>query len=294
MNNMKLKGIITKGIGGFYYVEVANATYECKARGLFRKNRITPLVGDIVEITINDNAENTIDVILDRKNFLLRPPVSNIDNLIIVVSTVEPKPNFLVIDKLIATAEYKNIEPIIVVSKTDLGEYQSIIDAYKNSGITLIVIESDVDVEKVRKLMSDKITAFTGNSGVGKTTLLNKIDENLNLSTGAISEKLGRGRHTTREAQLFNVCDGYVIDTPGFSSLDFTKTEIIKKDELPYCFREFREYLGDCKFSTCSHTCDKGCKICEAVENGLISQSRHSNYIAMYNQAKEIKDWELD
>ena len=141
--------------------------------------------------------------------------------------------------------------------------------------------------------MKNKITAFTGNSGVGKTTLLNKLDTTLNLSTGAISEKLGRGRHTTREAQLFNVCGGYVIDTPGFSSLDFAKTEIIRKDDLPYCFREFREYLGECKFSTCSHTCDKGCKICEAVENGEISKSRHENYISMYNQAKEIKEWEL-
>ncbi len=290
---MKLKGIITKGIGGFYYVEVANATYECKARGLFRKNRITPLVGDTVEISVNENAENTIDKICERKNFLNRPPVSNIDNLIIVVSTVEPKPNFLVIDKLIATAEYKKIEPIIVVSKTDLGDYSCITDAYENCGITLIVIETDNDVDKVRQLMKGKITAFTGNSGVGKTTLLNRLDSNLKLSTGEISEKLGRGRHTTREAQLFNVCGGYVIDTPGFSSFEFGKTEIIKKDDLAYCFREFREYLGDCKFTTCSHTCDKGCKIVEAVEQGIISKSRHNNYISMYNQAKEIKEWEL-
>ncbi len=287
------KGIITKGIGGFYYVEVANATYECKARGVFRKNGITPLVGDTVEISVNENAENTIDKIFERKNFLNRPPVSNIDNLIIVVSTVEPKPNFLVIDKLIATAEYKNIEPIIVVSKTDLGNYSSIVEAYRNSGITLIVIENDSDIDKVKALMKDKITAFAGNSGVGKTTLLNKIDSSLKLSTGAISEKLGRGRHTTREAQLFNVCGGYVIDTPGFSSFEFGKNEIIKKDELADCFREFREYLGYCKFSTCSHTTDKGCKICEAVEKGFISESRHNNYISMYNQAKEIKEWEL-
>ena len=290
---MKLKGIITKGIGGFYYVEVANATYECKARGLFRKNRITPLVGDTVEISVNENAENTVDVICERKNFLLRPPVSNIDNLIIVVSTVEPKPNFLVIDKLIAMAEYKNIEPVIVVSKTDIGDYNDIVDTYKNSGIPLIIIENDNDIERVRGLMKSKITAFTGNSGVGKTTLLNKLDSRLNLSTGAISEKLGRGRHTTREAQLFNVCGGYVIDTPGFSSLDFSKTEIIKKDDLPYCFREFKEFLGSCRFSTCSHTCDKGCKICEAVEKGEISKSRHNSYITLYNQAKEIKEWEL-
>ena len=288
----KFKGIITKGIGGFYYVEVANATYECKARGIFRKNRITPLVGDTVEITVNDNAENTIDFICERKNFLNRPPVSNIDNLIIVVSTVEPKPNFLVIDKLIATAEYKNIEPYIVISKTDLSSFDEIFNVYKNSGITLIALD-DESLDKIKSIMKDKISAFTGNSGVGKTTLLNKLDNTLNLSTGAISDKLGRGRHTTRQAQLFNVCGGYVIDTPGFSSLEFEKTEIIKKDDLPYCFREFRDYLGTCKFTSCAHINDKGCTICEAVKNGEISGTRHSNYIQMYNQAKEIKEWEL-
>lgn len=288
---MSIKGIITKGIGGFYYVEVANATYECKARGVFRKERVTPLVGDVVDITINEHAENTIDKIYDRKNYLNRPPVANIDNLFIVVATVEPKPNFLVIDKLVAMAEYKNIEPTIIISKSDLASNNEIVDVYSKSGIT--VINTANDIEKIKSLMKDKITAFTGNSGVGKTTLLNKIDANLNLATGAISNKLGRGRHTTREAQLFNVCGGYVIDTPGFSSFEFDKTEIIKKDDLPYCFREFREYLGECKFTSCAHVNDKGCKICEAVEKGKISRIRHENYISLYNQAKEIKEWEL-
>ncbi len=288
-----IKGIITKGIGGFYYVEVANATYECKARGKFRKNRIIPLVGDTVEITVNENAENTIDIICDRKNFLNRPPVSNIDNLIIVVSTVEPRPNFFVIDKLIATAEYKNIEPYIVISKTDLSSFEEIYDIYKKSGITVISLDNDDSLETIKSIMQGKITAFTGNSGVGKTTLLNRLDNTLNLSTGAISDKLGRGRHTTRQAQLFNVCGGYVIDTPGFSSFEFEKTEIIKKDNLPYCFREFREYLGTCKFTSCTHINDKGCTICEAVKNGEINEIRHNNYIQMYNQAKEIKEWEL-
>ena len=290
---MSVKGIITKGIGGFYYVEVANATYECKARGVFRKERITPLVGDIVEITINEQSENTIDKIFDRKNCLNRPPVANIDNLFIVVATVEPKPNFLVIDKLIAMAEYKNIEPIIVISKSDLASANDIVDVYSKSGITVLNTANNSELEKIKSLMKDKITAFTGNSGVGKTTLLNKLDSNLNLATGAISNKLGRGRHTTREAQLFNVCDGYVIDTPGFSSFEFDKTEIIKKDDLPYCFREFRKYLGECKFTSCAHVNDKGCKICEVVENGEISRIRHENYVTLYNQAKEIKEWEL-
>ena len=290
---MKLTGIITKGIGGFYYVEVANAIYECKARGIFRKNRITPFVGDRVEISVNENAENTIDAILDRKNFLIRPPVSNIDNLIIVVSTVEPKPNFFVIDKMITLAEYKNIEPYIVISKTDLSSYEEIINVYKDTGINIITLDKDESIQKIKEIMKGKISAFTGNSGVGKTTLLNKLDNTLNLSTGAISDKLGRGRHTTRQAQLFNVCDGFVIDTPGFSSLELDKTEIIKKDELPYCFREFREYLGGCKFTSCSHVNDKGCLICQAVKDGNINESRHNSYIQLYNQAKEIKEWEL-
>lgn len=290
---MNLKGIITKGIGGFYYVEVANAIYECKARGIFRKNKISPLVGDVVEISINENAENTIDTILERKNSLIRPPVSNIDNLLIVVSTIDPKPNYYVIDKLIAIAEHKHIEPYIIISKTDLSSYSEIVSNYKDAGINLIILDNEDSYDKIKEIMKDKISAFTGNSGVGKTTLLNKLDNSLNLSTGAISDKLGRGRHTTRQAQLFRVCGGYVIDTPGFSSLDFEKVEIIKKDELSYCFREFKEYLGTCKFTSCSHVNDKGCSICQAVKEGKISQSRHNSYIQMYNQAKELKEWEI-
>ena len=230
---------------------------------------------------------------MERKNFLIRPPVSNIDNLLIVVSTTDPKPNFYVIDKLIAIAEHKNIEPYIIISKTDLSSYAEIVDNYKDAGINLIVLDNEDSYNKIKEIMKDKISAFTGNSGVGKTTLLNKLDNTLNLSTGAISDKLGRGRHTTRQAQLFRVCGGYVIDTPGFSSLDFEKVEIIKNDELPYCFREFNEYLGTCKFTSCSHVNDKGCSICEAVKDGKISRSRHNSYIQMYNQAKEIKEWEI-
>ena len=289
----KFKGIITKGIGGFYYVEVANATYECKARGIFRKKRITPLVGDTVDITVNENAENTIDLIYDRKNYLNRPPVSNIDNLIIVVATTEPRPNFLVIDKLIAIAEYKNIEPVIVISKTDLASEKEIFSVYEKTGIRVISLNSEDAIEQVRTIMKSKINAFTGNSGVGKTTLLNRLEPTLKLATGEISDKLGRGRHTTRQAQLFNVCGGYIIDTPGFSSFEFEKNGIIKKDELPYCFREFRKHLGTCQFTTCAHVNDKGCSIYEAVKNGEISEIRHNNYISMYNQAKEIKEWEL-
>lgn len=290
---INLQGTVTKGIGGFYYVEAAGAVYECKARGIFRQKRITPLVGDFVTISVNDNAENTIDEIHTRKNFLNRPPVSNIDNLIIVISTVEPKPNFLVADRLIANAEYKSIEPIIAVSKGDIASANAVKDVYAQSGITLVDLNENGSIEELEELMKGKTTAFTGNSGVGKSTLLNRLDTTLNLSTAPISQKLGRGRHTTRQAELFKVCGGFVVDTPGFSSFEFEKNEIIPKTELAFCFREFRVYLDGCKFSTCSHTGDKGCKICEAVADGKIGKTRHENYIALYKAASEINEWEL-
>lgn len=289
----KQQGIIIKGIGGFYYVESADTVYECKARGVFRKSRITPLVGDFVTISVNENSENTVDEIHSRKNFLNRPPVSNIDDLIIVISTTEPKPNFWVSDRIIANAEYKNIEPIIVISKGDIFSESAVKEVYANSGIKVISLSENGSIEELSSLMKDKTTAFTGNSGVGKSTLLNRLAPELNLATAPISQKLGRGRHTTRQAELFKVCGGFVVDTPGFSSFDFEKNEIIPKNELAYCFREFREYLNGCKFSTCSHTGDKGCKICEAVSDGKISKIRHENYISLYKAASEINEWEI-
>lgn len=290
---INLQGTIIKGIGGFYYVEAADKVYECKARGVFRKKRITPLVGDFVTISVNDNSENTIDEIHDRKNYLNRPPVSNIDNLIIVISTTEPKPNFLVADRLIANAEYKNIEPIIAISKGDISPSSAVKDVYAKSGIKIISLDENGSVDELAALMKNKTTAFTGNSGVGKSTLLNRLQPTLNLSTAPISQKLGRGRHTTRQAELFKVCGGFVVDTPGFSSFEFEKDEQIPKDELAYCYREFREYLSQCKFSTCSHTNDKGCKICEAVADGKIGVIRHENYIALYKAAAQINEWEM-
>lgn len=289
-------GIILKGIGGFYYVEAAGAVYECKARGVFRKKRITPLAGDRVQITVTDDGtENTVDEIFERKNFLKRPPVANIDCLIIVSSTVSPRPSTLVIDKLIAIAEYKGIEPVVVFTKTDLEPAEKLLDIYKLAGISCAMVcnKTGEGVEEVRNLLNGKISAFTGNSGVGKTSLLNALDPNLSLATGAISEKLGRGRHTTRQAELFKTCGGYIVDTPGFSALDLEKEQVIKKDELVECFREFRPYLGQCRFTTCSHTCDKGCRIIKAVEDGEISRSRHDSYVEMYQAAKELKEWEL-
>ncbi len=291
-----LNGTIIKGIGGFYYVEAADEIYECKARGVFRKEKLSPLVGDKVTISINENAENTIDEVMPRKNALTRPPVVNIDNLIIVVSTVEPKPSTLVIDKLIAVAEHKNIEPIIVITKSDLSSAQEIFDIYTLAGLKTIIVSNETKdgVDEVKAVLNDKISALTGNSGVGKTSLLNNLDETLALKTAQISKKLGRGRHTTRQAELYRVCDGFVVDTPGFSSFEIDKSDIILKDELAYCFRDFSDYIEKCKFyPSCTHTADKGCAVVEAVNNGKISKSRHNSYVQLYNEVKDIKEWNL-
>lgn len=291
-----LNGTIIKGIGGFYYVEAADEIYECKARGVFRKEKLSPLVGDKVTISINENAENTIDEIMPRKNALTRPPVVNIDNLIIVVSTVEPKPSTLVIDKLIAVAEHKNIEPIIVITKSDLASAQEIFDIYTLAGFKTIIVSNETKdgVDEVKAVLKDKISALTGNSGVGKTSLLNNLDETLALKTAQISKKLGRGRHTTRQAELYRVCDGFVVDTPGFSSFEIDKSDIILKDELAYCFRDFSDYIEKCKFYPfCTHTADKGCAVVEAVNEGKISKSRHNSYVQLYNEVKDIKEWNL-
>lgn len=289
-------GKIIKGIGGFYYVDADDVIYECKARGNFRKQKIIPLVGDNVEISVNDNAENTIDRILQRKNELVRPPLANLDTLFIVSSIVDPKINPPIIDKLAAIAEYKGIEPVIVFTKIDLcQDYSEFTDIYTKAGFKVIACDNSLGTgaDEIKKLIKGKISAFTGNTGVGKSTLLNNIFPNLELATGETSKKLGRGRHTTRHCELFKTDGGYIADTPGFSSLDFEKCEKVLKEDLPYCFREFEPYLGLCKFNSCSHINDKGCAVCEAVSNGIISESRHESYISMYNEVKDIKEWQM-
>lgn len=291
------EGRLIKGIGGFYYVETADAVYECKARGIFRQKKITPLVGDLVSITVNERGENTIDEIKNRKNFLVRPPLANIDRLFIVASSISPSINMLVLDRLIAIAEYKGIEPIIVFTKSDLDDgYKKYNDIYVKAGFKTIVCnnKNGDGTEKVAALLKNHISAFTGNTGVGKSSLLNSIDNSLSLNTGETSKKLGRGRHTTRHCELFKVAGGYVADTPGFSTVDFEKSEKIMKDRLPYCFREFEPYLTECKFlNNCSHINDKGCAIVNAVEKGIISKERHNSYIELYNEVKDIKQWQM-
>ena len=296
MHMNHLNGIIVKGIGGFYYVEAADTLYECKARGLFRKKKVTPYVGDHVVIRLEDDGTSTIEEILPRKNFLIRPPIANIDQLILVVSVCGPSPSTLIMDKTIAAAEEKGIEPVLVISKTDLQDCEWLMDIYRTTGIPLLTISSVTGegVDAVQERLQGKISAFTGNSGVGKTSLLNQIDSRLHLQTGEISQKLGRGRHTTRQVDLLKLSkETYVADTPGFSAISLERCDLIKKERLPYCFREFIPFLNQCKFTTCSHTCEKGCAVLQAVEDGIISKSRHESYVAMYQEVKDLKEWNL-
>lgn len=289
-------GIIIKGIGGFYYVEAADTVYECKARGIFRKNKLTPYVGDHVNISLDLNGSCTIEEILPRKNYLIRPPISNIDQLIIVVSVCDPVPSTLIIDKIIAAAEDKEIEPIVVISKSDLQDSVWLREIYEKTGIPFHTISSATGegISTIQKLLNGKITAFTGNSGVGKSSLLNCINADFHLQTGETSQKLGRGKHTTRQVDLLKLSDGtYVADTPGFSSISIERYDVIKRENLQYCFREFAPYLTQCKFASCSHTCEKGCAVIEAVKDGIISESRHESYITMYNEVKDLKEWNM-
>ncbi len=289
-----LYGIILKSTGGFYYVEAADVVYECKARGIFRKRNNSPKVGDKVKITVPDDGYCSIDEILPRKNTLKRPPLSNIDILVIVVSTVEPSPNYLVIDKMTAAAVDNDIEPVIVVSKSDLRSADELKAVYAKAGIKVFSYSSEIPGSAcgIKEYLEKKVSAFTGNSGVGKSTLLNTLYPELELETGEISEKLGRGRHTTRTVELFKIDGGYVADTPGFSTVDLERYNIIDKDNIMFCFPEFKDDLTECQFTSCSHTCEKGCAIIKAVGDGVISKSRHQSYVSMYEEVKDIKQWQ--
>lgn len=291
------EGVILKGIGGFYYVETSEGIFECKAKGRFRKDKLKPLAGDRVEITVRDNQENTIDAINERKNKLIRPPVANIDKLMIIVSVASPMPNTVIVDKLTVIAEKSGIEPVIVITKSDLEEERAkeLFDIYSSTGYRTYMFSS-VDrrnIDAIRNEFTGCLTALTGNSGAGKSTLLNAIDEKLELPTGEISEKLGRGRHTTRQAEIFHVADGLVIDSAGFSSIEFSGENIFLANELEEYFKEFQQYNSNCRFSGCSHINTKGCAVINALENGYIKQSRYDSYVSMYNELKDIKSWQI-
>lgn len=291
-----LEGLIIKGISSFYYVQVGDDLYECKARGIFKSKNLTPLVGDKVRISIVDKEKlkGVIDEILPRKSSLVRPPIANIDKAIIIFSLVEPSPNLLLLDKFIIASEKEGLDVLIVLSKSDLDKDGSIaseiISEFEKIGYRVILIDSisGENIDEVRKELENCISVLAGQSGVGKSSLLNAINPSFSLKTAEISQKLGRGKHTTRHAELFNIGKNAIVaDTPGFSSFEFEDMEV---EELKEYFIEFEKY-SDCRYSNkCLHRNEPGCGVKQAVEEGSISKRRYESYLHLLEVINEIKN----
>lgn len=288
------RGLIISSISGNYNVRdlETKEEYKCRARGVFRNKKITPLVGDYVDFSIEDNQEGYILKIEDRKNELVRPPISNVDQALLVFSTKEPEFSNSLLDRLLAIIEYNNIEPVIIVSKDDLTDdfefMQNYIEYYKKIGYKVLVTSSfnKIGIDSVKELMKDKITVLAGQSGVGKSSLLNALNEEFKLRTAEISKALGRGRHTTRHVELYSIDSGLVADTPGFSKLDFSNISV---EELSNCFIEFYELSDKCKFRNCTHINEPKCAVKQAVDNNEILKSRYKNYLNIINEIKSQK-----
>lgn len=291
-------GMITKAVGGVYYVDALDGytrgeSVKCAARGIFRSKGISPSAGDMVTVECVENSDPVITEIHERKNFLVRPPLANLDRIVFVNSTAEPSVNLFILDKLVAIADSKGIDPVIVFTKIDLEAAGDLPKIYESIGIPVCMVDNTTGegAEKLRSLISGGTSAFIGNSGVGKSSLLNVLYPELQLETAHISRKLGRGRHTTRQVEMFKK-DGYIADTPGFSTVDTERYCRIPAGELASAFREFRRFLGNCEFSDCAHVKERGCAVKEAVSAGEIAPSRYESYLRMYEEAQRINDWE--
>ncbi|GEN54193.1 ribosome small subunit-dependent GTPase A [Halobacillus faecis] len=287
-------GKIIKSLSGFYYVLCEGEIYQCRGRGNFRKKKVTPLVGDLVEFKAENKEEGYILSIENRKNELVRPPISNVDQALIVTSAVHPDFNALLLDRFLVLVEEKRIEPFIVISKVDqLDEQQmEVMESYKSlyEKIGYPVILSAVDdtesMDQIESHLAGRTTVIAGQSGVGKSSLLNSIDPRLSIDTDEISESLGRGKHTTRHVELYEIAGGLVADTPGFSSLEFGELEL---DQLPECFPEFVEVQNECKFRGCLHNKEPKCAVKKAVDNGEISDQRYEHYLQFLNEIQNRK-----
>lgn len=285
------KGQIIKALSGFYYVESENQIFQCKARGKFRKNDQKPLVGDYCEFSIENGNEGYILKLLERKNELVRPPICNVDQALLVFSAKEPDMNMLLLDRFLILIEHLNIKPIICISKIDLVDdcyIQQVMEPYEKAGYQVYYLSSKEKrgIENIQKIFANQITVITGQSGVGKSSLLNALDIHLNIDTNEISKALGRGKHTTRHVELIKMYEGYVADTPGFSSLEIQMEPI----ELAQAYHDFQELSSFCKFRGCLHDSEPYCAIKEAVENGNVSQERYEHYLMFLKEVKEQKE----
>jgi len=292
---LDINGTILKGIGGFYYVDTADGVIECRARGKFRKTIGKPIIGDQVSVGMQPDGTGYLLEIMPRRNQLIRPALANIDLLVAVASAAPPVTDVFLIDKVVAIAENKGIEPLVVVNKTDLDPGDALISAYQLASISIIAVSAQTGegVDKLLDWIDGKTAAFAGNSGVGKSSLLNRLLPGFQAEVGEISDRIGRGRHTTRHIELVRLGNGYLADTPGFSSFDTEQMDLVLREDLQYAFREFAPYIGKCKFTGCAHIKEKGCAVLEAVAAGHIAQSRHESYVKLYESVKDLKQWEI-
>ncbi len=290
-----IEGIITRGVGGNYYVDIGDKIIECRARGLFRLKNIKPLVGDevLIRITEEDGNSGYIEEIMERKSEIKRPPVANAEQLVIIFSFINPEPSFLLLDKLLIAAQLNNLHPVICMNKVDLadkGQKENVLNIYKNTGYKIIFTGkyNENSLYVLKNILKDKLNVFSGPSGVGKSSLMNAIEPEFYLETGEISEKLKRGKHTTRHAEIFKLSfGGYVVDTPGFSSFDL---EGIDEYSLKNYYPEMAKYDKGCKFLDCLHYKEPDCSVKKAVNND-ISEERYNNYIKLLEQIKDSKPY---
>ena len=293
--NDKQTGRILRSLSGFYDVQTPAGVISCRARGILRREGSSPLTGDMVEITV-ERGKGMVERILPRKNSFIRPAVANIDALVVFASNVNPVTEPFLIDRVAAIAGDQEVPIYLCVNKCDLDPARDLVRIYEHAGFPVIraSAETGEGVEELRSLIRGKLTAFTGNSGVGKSSMLNQLCPELALPTGEVSEKLGRGRHTTRHVELYRLdADTLVADTPGFSSFDTDQMETIVKENLQYAFPDFGPYIGSCQFHDCSHRAEPGCAVTAAVQSGGIEKTRYESYLRLYEKASQIKSWEL-
>jgi len=288
-------GRIQKAISGFYYVDTGDsALLTCRARGKFRKSGVSPLVGDRVECTVLGGGEGVIEAIMPRQNAFERPAVANIDQLVIVASEAIPRTEPYLIDRMTAIAALKGCAVLVCVNKCDLADGRALCDYYARAGYRALRVSAVTGegLDELRDAITGKLNAFTGNSGVGKSSILNALDPRFDLKVGEVSQALGRGKHTTRHVELYRLDGGAeIIDTPGFSSFDAETLSLELKEHLPETFPDFAPYLGECRFVGCSHTKEKGCAVLRAVKDGAIVKGRHESYLRLYDELKDLKAW---
>ena len=285
-----MTGRIIKAISGFYDVETPEGTLTCRARGKFRKDGLTPLVGDMAQVE-----RDTITAILPRKNSFLRPAVANVDLLVVFASDVIPVTEPYLIDRILAIAGSRGAETLVAVNKSDLAPHSELAAIYKRAGIPVLCTSSVTGegIDALRSAVAGKFAVFTGNSGVGKSSVLNRLDAQLCLPTGEVSQKLGRGRHTTRHIEIYRLPDGtQIADTPGFSAFDTDRMDLVVQDDLLASFPDFAPYLGKCRFPDCAHIAEPDCAVREALDAGKLEPTRYDSYCRLYRQAKSLHEWE--